>query len=621
MNKLFRRLIGLITSVALAAGMAAYLPKGTATAADVSSLSAKQIAQQMGAGWNLGNTLDATGGSGLGSETSWGNPKATQALFKAVKAQGFNTVRIPVTWGNHLTSGNTIDPSWFSRVHTVVDWAMAEGFFVILNIHHEDGWLKPKESQYSAVSTKLKELWSQIAREFAGYDKHLIFEGMNEPRDAGGAHEWDGGDSEMRSVINKLNADFVSTIRATGGINATRALMVPTYAASNTSVAMGALSLPNDSNLIVSVHAYTPYYFAMTNYKKFDTNMQNQLKGFFNDLDKYFINKGIPVCIGEFGASNYGNDSERAKWAASFAKQANSRKVPIVIWDNNVITNPSRPDDCYGIFNRKTNQLYEASTPLVNSIISEYTGKVIEQPYSPSIGIQGSSGKTYEIGFKSGDQKVSVSISGGCSYFTDLGSVAYGFSAPTVTVSSVIVNGEYLVPVGKQLVGSDSSKNTLASVKGEGKVNGKIYEVSSGGTKFGFYGNGGSSVSFKVNGNVKAVTSLDYILTSKLTPALLGAREYNQFSAVGSDGTYAQRHVLQIKENIARGLSSIKMNYTASGFSKTGTADRSYLSLNGGGKKYTAPDGSVFYVTSVKQIKNSSYPQSKGLKTECVLAC
>ena len=722
MKKIASRLLGLVTSAVLAVGLVSYTPKETVTAADINSLTAKQISQQMGAGWNLGNTLEATGGSGMTSETSWGNPRATKQIFEAVKAQGFSTVRIPVTWGNHIIDNkNTIDPEWFARVHTVVDWALDEGLFVILNLHHEDDWLIPKSANYSAVSAKLTALWKQIATEFAYYDKNLIFEGMNEPRDKGGAHEWDGGTYEMRNVINSLNADFVATVRKTGGFNDTRALMIPTYAASNTTAAMSALVLPDDSNLIVSVHAYTPYRFAMTGYKTFDDDMEGELAGFFNNLDTYFINKGIPVCIGEFGASNYGNDAERAKWGRSFANKAKSRKTPIVIWDNNTVTSSSNPNDCYGLLDRDTYQWASSARSLVNNIVSvygklphtytytddsdgsvslkgsnwwaettvtrstllagynasevesvtfsstwaftlfygsnrvnnvyEYTLKASDIPDSirlavsandgrmknigwtvklkasavPAFSITGANKRSYGTAFSADDNKLTVSIPSGCSAFTDLGGITYSSAAPTVKVSAIVVNSKYLVPVGKELKGSDSTARLLAPVTGAGKVNGAIYSVKTGGCDFGFFGDGGKTITFRDGGSTVSVKQLDYILTDEITPELLGVREFEQFTEIDSDGIYAQRHIILAPKEMVIAAKEVEMTYSANGISRSITTDKYYTSLTADGKNLTAPSGKVYVATTLTRIKNNFYPKTgsngkaAGLSAGCVL--
>ena len=161
--------------------------KQVVDAADIKT--AFEITEDMQIGWNYGNSLDATGGSGLDTETSWGNPKATQEMMDAVKAKGFNTVRLPTTWYPHLDADNNIDPAWMARVHEIVDYAYNNDMYVILNVHHEE-WINRADlgTAYNEISTKLKAVWKQIAEEFKDYDQHLIFEGMNEPRAAGTDH-------------------------------------------------------------------------------------------------------------------------------------------------------------------------------------------------------------------------------------------------------------------------------------------------------------------------------------------------------------------------------------------------------------------------------------------------
>lgn len=148
------------------------------------TITAFEITEEMKIGWNLGNSLDATGGagySGLDTEISWGNPKATQEMINTVKAKGFNTLRIPTTWYPHLDGNNNIDPAWLARVHEVVDYAYKNDMYVILNVHHEN-WINRADlgTAYEEMSVKLKAIWKQLAEEFKDYDQHLVFEGMNE---------------------------------------------------------------------------------------------------------------------------------------------------------------------------------------------------------------------------------------------------------------------------------------------------------------------------------------------------------------------------------------------------------------------------------------------------------
>ena len=384
MKAYLKKMLSLITAGTMTVSA---IPALTASAKDVSSMTPQEIAADMGVGWNLGNTLDSHDGNGhkklgMNAETYWGNPKATKELIDAVKDKGFRTIRVPVTWYPHTDADFNIDTEWMDRVKEVVDWCIDEDTYVILNIHHEE-WNTPTNANYDAASKELKAFWQQIATEFKDYDRHLIFEGMNEPRNYHGAHEWDGGTQEMRDVINKLDQDFVDTVRATGGNNSTRCLMVPTYAASSTTVAMKALEVPDDPNMMVSVHCYSPYNFAQNTHGAvvFDDNQLRDMKYVFNDIKNIFTSKGYAVVVGEFGATNKDNDQERAKWAEAFAAEAKSLSLPIVIWDNGQKTDVNGTGDGFGLIDRKTCEWHDVALPLVNKLISTYYGT--EEPYEP----------------------------------------------------------------------------------------------------------------------------------------------------------------------------------------------------------------------------------------------
>ncbi len=287
-------------------------------------------------GWNLGNSLDATG-SGMSSETSWGNPKTTKELILKVKEAGFDAVRIPTTWYNHLDSDFNVSEEWLARVQEVVDYAYDEGMYVILNVHHEN-WNDPYESTLPDVKKKIKKLWTQIANRFESYGERLIFEGMNEPRWKNTNYEWNGGNAEGRRVVNAYNECFVETVRATGGNNRYRALMIPTYAASASG--LDGFTVPQDKSLIVSVHAYSPYNFAMnpSGTTKFDPNNTSdtqELTWLAGTLYDRFISKGTGVIIGECGTANKNNYSDRVNWAGYFPKLFRSKGIPVFLWDNN----------------------------------------------------------------------------------------------------------------------------------------------------------------------------------------------------------------------------------------------------------------------------------------------
>jgi endoglucanase len=339
---------------------------GTASASTaytgVRDIPAQQIVDDMKIGWNLGNTLDAYGtpttSDPLSSEMSWGNPKTTHAMIDKIKSAGFNTIRIPTTWFNHMGSAPnyTIDPAWFERVEEVMNYAFDNDMYVILNIHHEDSWLIPTYAKEKEVKNQLTKAWTQIANRFNKYGDYLIFETMNEPRPVGATNEWSGGSHENRDVINSYNLAAVNTIRSTGGNNKSRCIMVPTLAASSISAAVDDLVIPNnDKKVIVSLHTYSPYLFAMPldGTANWGSNAdKSEMDSSFDAIANKFVKNGHPVVIGEFGTINKNNKAARAAHAEYFAKSARSRHITPVWWDNG--TSTAGKADTFGILNRNT---------------------------------------------------------------------------------------------------------------------------------------------------------------------------------------------------------------------------------------------------------------------------
>lgn len=369
----------------LAAGAAAVIvstalsafPAGYASAADI--MTADDITEAMSIGWNIGNSLDASGIS-PSHETSWGNPVVTQELIDAVKAKGFNTIRIPTTWYNEVTtttddSGNpvyTIREEWLARVKEVVDYCYKNDMYVILNLHHEE-WINRSDfpDAYDEMSVRLKQMWTQIATYFKDYDQHLIFEGMNEPRQTGVSWEWQGTEACFE-VVNQLDADFVETVR---GIDSpyqdTRLLMIPAYCASGYASAYSYLDIPEDDYVAVSLHAYTPYNFAMGDgdHTVFSDAYKADLDSLFSDMQYYFTDKDIPAVLGEFSASNFHNTDARCDWADYYLTWAKKLGIPCVLWDNNAYTNRDG-SEAHGYLNRSTLEWYEESEPVVDAMMN-----------------------------------------------------------------------------------------------------------------------------------------------------------------------------------------------------------------------------------------------------------
>ena len=364
------------------------------------------ILEDMGLGWNLGNSLDATGGSGLDTETSWSNPKTTQALIDKVKSLGFNTVRVPVSWGKHVSGDNyTIDSAWLARVKEVVDYCYKNDMYVILNIHHDTkssasasgAGYYPRSSAYSSSEKFVTSVWSQMAEYFKDYDYHLIFETLNEPRLIGTGYEWWFNKwsipSEVKDAIdciNKLNQKAVDTIRATGSNNRGRLIMCPGYDASIDGATVSGFKLPTDisgnkNRIAVSVHAYSPYNFAMNvgsgSTSSYTYSIKNELQDLFSTLKSTFRDKGIPVVIGEFGSTDKNNTAERVKWATDYTALAKKNNIPCVLWDNNAFAKYNGSSivlnsEYHGYINRKDNTVTSPAKDVIEALMKPYGNRV-----------------------------------------------------------------------------------------------------------------------------------------------------------------------------------------------------------------------------------------------------
>lgn len=319
---------------------------------------AVDVVKEMKIGWNLGNTFDAWS-DGIAkdadpskTETCWGNPITTPELIDTVLEQGFNVIRIPVTWKGHMGDEPEykIEESWMARVKEVVDYAYDKGAYVILNTHHED-WNYPYYENQEVASAQMKAVWTQIAETFADYDEHLIFEGQNEPRKVGTSVEWTGGDAEGWEVVNALNQVFIDTVRGCGGSHEYRILMIPGYGA-NCTVGIKHLQIPEvDNKIIASVHAYEPYDFALNMSGRAEWNHDTYaIDHLMQDLQTLFLDKGIPVIIGEFAAMNRNNDDERTQWATYYVSAAREKGIPCIWWDNGIFEGDG---ERLGLFDRR----------------------------------------------------------------------------------------------------------------------------------------------------------------------------------------------------------------------------------------------------------------------------
>ena len=350
------------------------------------------LSRKLGYGWNLGNQMDAMVG-GVSGETYWGNEKCTQATFDNLKAKGFSTVRIPVTWMGHIGDAPeyAVETAWLDRVAEIAGYAKKAGLNAIVNVHHDDspesGWLCVHKAASDAdykkdMMARYKALWEQVARKLAEEGEWLIFEGYNELQDGGwgfGGNLTDGG--KQYAVINEIAQTFVTTVRAAGGKNADRYLSILGYSA-NPSLTASNLVLPTDpaaDRLIVSVHFYDPSGYALgqnsaytewghtgTDGKKDPNHSEKNVIDTFRMLKDKYLDKNIPVYIGECGAVN--RDDERAKsfqryWFEFVFKAAREYGLCPIVWDNGA---RSTGNESFGYIDHADGSFINDSGPVID---------------------------------------------------------------------------------------------------------------------------------------------------------------------------------------------------------------------------------------------------------------
>lgn len=363
----------------------------------LTGLDAFEITNLMTVGWNLGNCLDSNGPDITYDSTPakaakyWGNEEPTKELFTAIKNAGFNTVRIPITWYQHIQYDESaqkyvINPDWLAYVKKTVDYANSQKMFVIINVHHEDWVNVPKftDETYEKAAAITRDIWSQLAETFKYYDQHLIFEGFNEPRQTGlgSSVEWGTGDAVSRRYINNLLQVFVDTVRShEAATNKERLLMLTGYCASSDKASFNAIEIPeNIGNYALSVHAYLPYYFCMDTSDKanhtfpgksgYGEDYQQAINNFFSALNTWKLYKKAPIIIGECGASDFNNTEDRVAWATYFFEKAKSSGITCVLWDNQNTYDGT--GEAYGLICRSTQTWFPNSLPVVQAIMDVY---------------------------------------------------------------------------------------------------------------------------------------------------------------------------------------------------------------------------------------------------------
>jgi endoglucanase len=353
------------------------------------SSNAVQLASKIKVGWNIGNTMEAIGG-----ETAWGNPRVSKELIDLVKKNGFNAVRIPCSWSQHLAdeSSAKIKTDWLNRVKEVVQYCVDRDLYVLINIHWDGGWLENNCTVARQIenNARQKAFWQQIATHLRDFDEHLIFAGTNEPNVE---------NAEQMAVLNSYLQTFVEAVRATGGKNSYRVLVVqgPSTDIEKTNKLM--LSLPKDkipNRMMVEVHYYTPwnfcgmtkdenwgkmfYYWGKPNHSSTDS-ARNATWGEEETVDQHFklmktqfVDKGIPVVLGEFGAIPRRNlkgealarsEASRAYYLKYVTRQALANGLLPFYWDSGGYNTETGS----GIFDRFTNTI--ADKKMLDALIPE----------------------------------------------------------------------------------------------------------------------------------------------------------------------------------------------------------------------------------------------------------
>lgn len=307
-------------------------------------------------GYNLGNTLDSwpvgdwwnpSVKSPTDWEQGWGQPITTPEIINSIASKGFNIIRVTVTWGPHMDAEGNVDAAWMVRVKEVVDMVMDAGLYCIVNVQHDTGaantaWLIADMDVYPTASPRFKHLWTQIANTFRDYNDHLLFEAFNEILYVNSNAGWTApaAGNPCYEAIRRYHQDFVDAVRATGGNNEYRNLVINPYAGGNSQVVLNEVVVPNDkhsNHIMMSVHSYDPYNFCNDNGEwsilTFNQECKDEIDAVFSRVIRRSSDLGIPVFFGEFGAIDGNKDpGERIKYATYMAQKFKANATTGLWW-------------------------------------------------------------------------------------------------------------------------------------------------------------------------------------------------------------------------------------------------------------------------------------------------
>ncbi len=348
-----------IISALLAGAMIVTALAGCSVSADdnktgkMRELTTTEIVADMGIGINLGNTFEACGSwisnSAVSNyERGWGSPIITKEMIKGYKDAGFGVMRVPVAWSNMMGDDYTINPAYMARVHEVVDWILDEDMYVILNIHYDGGWWEKFPTDKENCMKKYKRIWTQLCEEYKDYGDKLMFESLNEELNFEKLwNRWGSkdGKEEAYAIANEINQEFVTLVRASGTKNEKRHLLIAGYSTDIELTCDELFKMPNDpsNRMAISIHYYTPATFCIlekdASWGKARTEWGTdadlaELENNLNMMKTNYIDKGIPVIMGEFGVSTKNKTEEMVRYfMTTVCESAYSKGICPVVWD------------------------------------------------------------------------------------------------------------------------------------------------------------------------------------------------------------------------------------------------------------------------------------------------
>ena len=378
--------------------LAAVLAVQSITSLNVCALPAKnngmrnmttmELVRDMGIGINLGNTFEACGdwiaewsdNTPSAYETAWGSPVITKEMIEGMADEGFGVVRVPVAWSNLMGENYTISADYDARIHEIVDWVIDANMYCIINIHWDGGWVNTFPDNKDECMRRYETMWTQIADSFKDYDDHLMFESQNEELGWESVwNPWGGteGKAESYGLVNEINQKFVDVVRASGSNNPQRHLLISGYNTGIDRTCDPLFKMPEDpaNRMAVSVHYYTPAGFAILEDEdaswakaRSTWGTEDDFKELYEQMDMMktnYIDKGIPVIIGEYGCPTKGKEPDSVRlFLSSVCKAAYERQLCPVLW--------STPG---GHYNRDTCQLEDQELKLLFNEICDSSQK------------------------------------------------------------------------------------------------------------------------------------------------------------------------------------------------------------------------------------------------------